>query len=73
MTLYTQNIQGSQDVLKIKDYLVRIIKNSNTHTHTHKKSSKLSSEYALQKQTKEKKKRLKEISVPVWTLMSQSL
>lgn len=70
MTLYTQNIQGSQDVLKIKDYLVRIIKNSNTHT---KKSSKLSSEYALQKQTKEKKKRLKEISVPVWTLMSQSL
>lgn len=32
MTLYTQNIQGSQDVLKIKDYLVRIIKNSNTHT-----------------------------------------
>lgn len=37
MTLYTQNIQGSQDVLKIKDYLVRIIKNSNTHTHTKKK------------------------------------
>lgn len=50
-----QNIQGSQDVPKIKDYLVRIIKNSNTHTH--KKSSKLSSEYDLQKQTKEKKKR----------------
>lgn len=45
---------GPQDVPKIKDYLVRIIKNSNTHTQ---KSSKPSSEFVLQKQTKEKKKR----------------